>query len=264
MPGVPREMKALTRKHLKQIIVQKYALPPLEKFILRTTGIAESRLFEKLEATLKKFDDIPISFLPKIIGVDLKLAVSRRPEALYTRTLKFVDEIRSVVGKYIYTEKDDDLAEILGHILRNKKLFLSVAESFTGGLISDWITNIPGSSDYYQGSVICYSNESKIATLGVKKSTLEKFGAVSEPTAEEMVRGVQKLFNSECAIATTGIAGPSGGSAEKPVGLCYIAGRYKEKQIIKKLRFGNERSTNKERGAMAGLEILRRLLLNIE
>ena len=145
-----------------------------------------------------------------------------------------------------------------------KSLTLSIAESFTGGLIGDMITNIPGSSDYFLGDTVTYSNESKIRLLGVQSKTLEKFGAVSEETVKEMVRGVQKLFNSNCAIATTGIAGPGGATETKPVGLSYIAARVGEDERVMEFQFGTERLMNKKRGAIAGMELLRRLLLKIE
>ncbi len=264
MPGVPREMKRMVRTFLGDTINKKFSLPALEKFTLRTTGIAESRLFEKLESTLLKYEDIPISFLPKIIGVDLKLKIPVEPSETYARAVHLLEEIKSIVGKYIYTETESDLPEVLGNLLSSKGLSLAIAESFTGGLISDWITNIPGSSGYYFGSIISYSNASKVAELGVLQSTLDEVGAVSERTVIEMVKGVQQKFKAGCAIASTGIAGPGGGTADKPVGLCYIAARFKEKLMVKKLIFGKDRQINKERGAMAGIEILRRLILNIE
>jgi len=263
MPGVPREMKRMVEDHLKDIINRKYSLPSLDKFILRTTGIAESRLFEKLEKTLLKYDDIPISFLPKITGVDLKLKIPIQPSDIHKRAIDLLKEIQFIAKKYIYTDTESDLPETIGHLLSSRNLSLAIAESFTGGLISDWITNIPGSSTYYLGSVITYSNAAKMTELGVKQSTLDNCGAVSEQTVKEMVLGVQNKFKANCALASTGIAGPGGGSVEKPVGLCYLAARYNEKSIVKKFTFGKDRLINKERGAMAGLEALRRLILNI-
>ncbi|MCD4691810.1 MAG: CinA family protein [Calditrichales bacterium] len=151
----------------------------------------------------------------------------------------------------------------MGQILNQHKLTLCTAESFTGGLIGDLITNIPGSSNYYMGGLITYSNESKTALLDVQTQTLEKYGAVSEQTALEMVNGAQKRFNTHCAISTTGIAGPAGATETKPVGLCYIAARYKDKESVKEFHFGTDRLINKKRGAAAGLELLRRVILGI-
>ena len=146
-------------------------------------------------------------------------------------------------------------------MLTSKKLTLAVAESFTGGLVQDWVTDVPGSSAIFLGGIVTYSNESKTTFTDVNPETLGKFGAVSEQTAQEMVRGVQNKFNTDCAIATTGIAGPDGGSKEKPIGLCFVAARYKEKEYVRQFNFGTVRRVNKMRGAMAGLEMLRRLLI---
>ena len=152
----------------------------------------------------------------------------------------------------------------IGKVLTEQKLTLSVAESFTGGLIGDKISDISGSSAYFLGSVVTYSNDSKIQLLGVYRRTLQKFGTVSKQTVEEMVIGTQKVFHSNCAIASTGIAGPTGATENKPVGLCYLAAVYKDKMLTKQFNFGKDRRINKERGAVAGLELLRRLLLNMD
>jgi nicotinamide-nucleotide amidase len=263
MPGVPREMKKMVKDHVLREIVRFFKLPPIDIYILRTTGIPESRLFEYLEEILKDYEDISVSFLPKLTGVDIKLKIATEPQELHRRALELLSLIKNTVGKYIYTDTESELAEIIGRILLAKNLTLSVAESFTAGLISDWISDVPGCSDYFQGSVIAYSNESKSRELGVSQDTLTRFGAVSERTAEEMALGVQQLFKTDCAIASTGIAGPGGATPEKPVGLCYLAAAYRDKIFVKKFNFSAERRSNKERGAMAALEALRRLILDI-
>lgn len=263
MPGVPQEMKQMIAPTILDHIQGSFKLPLMTTHILRTTGIAESRLFEKLEPILLRYSDINPSFLPKITGVDIKLSVITLPKGQQNNILQFLADVREEIEKYIYTDSEMDMQEIIGQILRGKSLSLSVTESFTGGLISDWLTDIPGSSDYYLGSVLTYSNESKMRELGVAENTLSKFGAVSEETALEMVRGIQRLYKSDCAIATTGIAGPGGATDTKPVGLCYVSAMYKKKVFVKKFNFGGNRRVNKIRGAMAGLESLRRLLLNI-
>jgi nicotinamide-nucleotide amidase len=263
MPGVPREMKQMIQKNILDIIKSYFQLPDFRTFILRTTGIAESRLFEKLESTLIKYEDIPVSFLPKITGVDIKLKIANTNQDIVLRTEEFLSEIKQITQKYIYTEEEIELQEKVGEILKSKRLTLAIAESFTGGLISDWITDIPGSSDYFLGSVTSYSNTSKIRELGVSEDTLKNYGAVSEQTVQEMSTGVKNLYGSDCAIATTGIAGPGGATMKKPVGLCFISAVYKEKIFVKEFNFGTSRRINKERGAMAALESLRRLLLDM-
>jgi len=259
MPGVPHEMKNLIDNYVLNKVVEKYNLPEIKSFLFRTTSIAESRLFEMLQPVLDKFSDIPTAFLPKFTGVDIRLTQKNPDEKIE----KYADEIRNTISKYIYTEKEEDLSEVIGKILSERELTLSTAESFTGGLISDGITNISGSSEYFMGGITTYSNESKMQHLGVKESILQKFGAVSEETAGEMVKGVQKLFNTDCAISSTGIAGPTGATETKPVGLCYLGAAYKDKTVVRKFNFGKDRRINKERGAVAGLELLRRLILGI-
>jgi nicotinamide-nucleotide amidase len=259
MPGVPHEMKKLTELYIIDKIKQKYTLPEIKTFLFRTTSIAESRLFEMLQPVLKKYEDIPTAFLPKFTGVDIRVSQTN-PDNRITQYAKAINEI---INKYIYSETEEDLPKVLSSILTDKNLTLSTAESFTGGLISDYITNIPGSSEFFIGGITTYCNESKIQNLGVKDTTLQKFGAVSEETAAEMVIGVQKLFNTDCAISSTGIAGPTGATETKPVGLCYLAAAYKNKSIVRKFNFGNDRRINKERGAFAGMELLRRLILGL-
>jgi nicotinamide-nucleotide amidase len=175
----------------------------------------------------------------------------------------FVKRLRNRLSKYIYSESDLTLSEIVGQLLLEKKLTLSVAESFTGGLICDLLTNRPGSSEYFLGGAITYSNESKIHLLNVRPQTIEHHGAVSEQTALEMAEGVQRSFQSDCALSSTGIAGPTGATAQKPVGLCYLAAKYGTETEVRKFTFGKDRRMNKERGASAAFELLRRILTKV-
>lgn len=259
LPGVPHEMKALIRDCVLPVVTKNFNLPEMQNFLLRTTGIAESRLFEKLQPALTKFPGVKIAFLPKSTGIDIRLTAESNDKNI----TRLVGEIKQITGKYIFTDKDEELTEVVGKILSERKLSLSTAESFTGGLVSDWITNISGSSEYFIAGITTYSNESKIEKLGVSKNTIQKFGAVSEQTAHEMVLGVKKLFNTDCAIATTGIAGPTGATETKPVGLCFLAVSTENNTAVKQFNFGKNRRINKERGAIASLELLRRILLNI-
>ncbi len=259
LPGVPQEMKNLVSSSVLDRITKKYRLKEFQTYLMRTTGIAESRLFEKLESILKNYPKVNVAFLPKSTGVDIRL----KSDTSDVNTQRIFNEIKHIAGKYIYTELEEELTQVLGRILTEKKLTLSTAESFTGGLISDWITNISGSSAYFMAGITTYSNESKIAQLGVSESTLRQYGAVSEQTAKEMVLGIKKITKTDCAISSTGIAGPTGATETKPVGLCYLAANFKDKIIVKKFNFGKNRRFNKERGAIAGLELLRRLILEI-
>ena len=230
--------------------------------ILRTTGIAESRLHELIRDLLENNPQFSVAFLPKAIGVDLRFREASGDAEVADQWKKFIARIRQEVQNYIFTEDERNLEHVIVELLTEKKLTLAVAESFTGGLLQDWITNVPGSSVPFLGGIITYSNEAKLIFTNVSRHSLNNHGAVSEKVALEMVRGIQNKFESDCAIATTGIAGPGGGSEEKPVGLCYIAVRYKGNEIVQKFRFGNDREINKMRGAMAGLEILRQIIHN--
>ena len=263
MPGVPKEMKSMIDPEIINILKKTYKLIPFQTHLIRTTGIAESTLFEKLNPIFEKYPDIAVSYLPKFTGVDICLKYHSADESKIANVKKLSALCRETIGSYIYTEKEKELQEILAVQLKKRSLTLAVAESITGGLIADRITDVPGSSAYFLGSVITYSNKSKIDQLQVAPETLTKYGAVSEQTVKEMVSGIQKLFQSNCAIASTGIAGPTGATETKPVGLCYLAAACNDKIIARKYNFGKDRRINKERGTTAGLELLRRLLLDI-
>lgn len=261
MPGVPGEMKRMVSDHILDYLKHRLLLTPIHTVLLRTTGIPESKLYENLKPVLNAFPDIQTAFLPRYIGVDLRFKLISDDPKKIARLRKLEQQVRSAANKYIISDRPVELQEILGNLLSEKKHSLAVAESFTGGLIADLITNIPGSSAYFKAGLVTYSNESKRHLLGVTEQTLKQFGAVSRETALEMVRGVQTRLETDCAISTTGIAGPGGATDTKPVGLCYIAARFKAKEIVKEFHFGPERLINKKRGAVAGLELLRRLIL---
>ncbi|MBN2423776.1 MAG: competence/damage-inducible protein A [Calditrichaceae bacterium] len=264
MPGVPVEMKAMVNKFVLNYLSKKLKLPALHTRLLRTTGIAESTLYERLEEIINKNSRFPVAFLPRQIGVDLRFRYIGDNAQDINAFNQFVESVRSRIQKYVFTDKEEDLEEVIGHLLKEKELTLSTAESFTGGLAGDRLTNIPGSSDYFLGGVITYSNESKVKILNVKPETLADFGAVSKQIALEMARGVKIKFSSDCSIAATGIAGPGGATDKKPVGLAYIAAVYRDKELVRKFLFGENRLINKNRGVMAGMELLRQLLLDIK
>ncbi len=258
LPGVPYEMKMLIDEYLLDILSRKYQPAKPDIHVFRTNGLAESKLYEKVKNILDSIGNTyDIAFLPKTSGVDLRIK-SRPGEKLDQSDL---DKIREQISENIYSELYHTLPEIIGKLLIENKYSLAVGESFTGGTLSDWISNVPGCSQYFMGSVIAYSNESKNQFLHVPAQVIRRYGAVSSQTVEHMVRGIQRQFKTDCAIASTGIAGPGGGSKQKPVGLCYLAAARHEHLLVKKYNFGKDRRTNKERGAAAGLELLRRLFI---
>lgn len=268
LPGVPHEMKAM----IENIILPKFAEKFSDKleFIhiqktLLTTGLGESTLNEMLGNIFELIGDSKLAFLPSTEGVRLRInVIGKTTESAENKLSEIELKIRNKAGDYIYGVGNESIEQKIGNLLREKKLTLSVAESCTGGEISSRIVNVAGSSDYYLGGICSYSNFEKVNLLGVKNSTLEKYGAVSEETAIEMASGIRKLMKSDYSVSTTGIAGPSGGSIEKPVGLVWIGYSDKEKTCAWKFNFGEKREINIGRASMRALDILRRELLNLE
>ncbi len=259
MPGVPREMREIFTSQITDQIRDNFALPGLYHRILRTTGVAESKLYEILKPALDKYPEVELSFLPKLIAVDLRLRAGRQEPVDELAT-----EIRKRAGNFVFTETESNLGEVVGKLLTEQEATLAVAESFTGGLISDWLTDVPGCSGYFLGSAVTYSNESKMKLLGVSHETLQEYGAVSDQTVREMALGTRQLYGADYAIASTGIAGPTGATETKPVGMCYLAVAGPNGIMYSRhFRFGNDRRMNKQRGAIAGIELLRRLLLGL-
>jgi nicotinamide-nucleotide amidase len=172
--------------------------------------------------------------------------------------------IRQKVEKYIYGTNDEELEEVVGRLLTERRLTIAVAESCTGGLIADRITNVSGSSNYFERAVVAYSNRSKVELLGVPEALIQAHGAVSREVAEAMASGIRRTAQTDIGVSTTGIAGPTGGSAEKPVGLVWIGYADSGGSCALRFQFGDVRRNVKERAAQAALELVRRRLLGIE
>ena len=257
LPGVPREMKEMMTATILPWIKSQSSQRLIVKTI-RTTGIMESGLAEKMGDIVNSIDkNIKIAFLPQFTGVDIRVSGTDK-----TVVDKNVNEINSHVSKYIYGQDKDRLEEIIGQMLKEKTLTLTTAESCTGGLVGHRLTNIPGSSEHYLGGIISYSNKVKENNLGVDKSTLEQFGAVSSETAKEMAENVRSKLNSDLGLSITGIAGPGGGTDEKPVGLTYIALADGKNTRVKEFRFLSDRMLNKNASAQTALNMVRLYLLN--
>jgi nicotinamide-nucleotide amidase len=263
MPGVPMEMKGM---------IEYTVIPKLREIcpdcrvkvdFIRTTGLAESVIYQKMESELNQFTSYEIAFLPNFSGVDLRVVRRDKDIPDDQKFEKFLKLLHDEIGDAIYAREDIGLEEVLGNLLRERKLSISVAESLTGGLVQHKLTQIPGSSDYFMGGIVSYSNEAKMELLGVKESSLKKYGAVSEPVAKEMAEGVRKRLGTDIGIATTGIAGPTGATATKPVGLVYLALSANDILIARKQVFGPDRNSVKQRSAQAALELARRYLLGL-
>ena len=257
LPGVPKEMKAMINDSVIPILKDQVTNPLITRTI-RTTGIPESALAEKINEKIKiDYSQCSVAFLPKLTGVDIRLSC---------RNIKIIQDIEEiltrVIEKYVYGYDNVSLEEVVGNRLRELGLTLATAESCTGGLLGHRITGVSGSSDYYLGGVVSYNNKAKMELLGVKKQTLEKFGSVSEETVREMAQGVKSLFKTDLGISISGIAGPTGGSPEKPVGLIYI-GLSSEKEVtIKKFNFFRDRDSNKRISSQVALNMIRLALKN--
>ena len=258
LPGVPYEMRNLISEQILPELRHDLELVKPAALLFRTTGLAESRLHELVTPELQEFRDITVAFLPKSSGVDLRIIFAEDDEKYIAQVHR---RISDRLGIHIYTGEEKLLEVIVAELLIKKQLTLGIAESFTGGLIGDLFTDIPGSSGFFLGSAVTYSNTAKSKLLSVEPETIKTHGAVSEETVREMVYGAKKLFASDCAIATTGIAGPTGATSEKPVGLCFLAAAFSDRIETRRFVFGKDRRINKERGAYAGIELLRRLLL---
>ncbi len=228
---------------------------------LRTTGITESALASLLDGWEMAPPAATLAFLPSHAGVDVRVTVWNVPDPEADAALeRAAAELVPVLGAHYYAEGHTDLAAVVLDRLRERGWRLAVAESCTGGLVGVRLTAIPGSSDVFLGGVISYSDASKTRELGVPEDLLRSAGAVSEPVVLAMVRGVTRLFGAPAGIAVTGIAGPAGGSEDKPVGTVWLAARLGEHERAARRRFPGGRHDVRRRSAQAGLDLLRRLV----
>lgn len=256
MPGVPAEMKSMMTNTILPWIESR-SKSKIHVTVMRTTGIMESVLYEKVQGILDDYPQINVAFLPRFTGVDIRLTTSDK------NTLnRLVDQISPVIQKYHFGGEGVELEDAVGSLLIKNRKTIATAESCTGGLIGDRLTNISGSSLYYKGGIVAYSNSVKEKTIGVKKETLDSAGSVSEETALEMARGIRNKLNADIGLSTTGIAGPKGGTKEKPVGLVYIAISYDRGEKVYRFTFTPYRKTNKLMTSQAALNITRIHILN--
>ena len=264
MPGVPREMESMMNDAVIPRLRKECPECRVTVNLFRTTGIAESAIYEEIEQDLDKFPDYEIAFLPKFTGVDIRVIRSQTDRGNGHQFQKFSDMLYGHIGEFIYATEPVELEEVVGRLLSEKQQSIAVAESLTGGLIEDKLTDISGSSRYFIGGVVAYSNQIKMNLLGVRRTVLEEHGAVSEAVAGEMAAGIRKKFNTDLGLATTGIAGPTGATETKPVGLVYIGVASAARVDVKKFNFGGDRLIVKQRSAQAALELVRRAILKLE
>jgi nicotinamide-nucleotide amidase len=263
MPGVPQEMKAV----MTEEIIPRLSRMFVSDLILHRTFLVRNYAESILAEHLSDWEDslpasIKLAYLPKMGIIRLRLtARGKQGEGLEQRLEEECAKLKALLGNDIMDDGDRPLEEVLGEMLRQRGLTLATAESCTGGSIAARITSVPGSSDYYKGSVVAYSNEVKMNLLGVEADTLAQHGAVSEETVRQMALGVKKLLGTDCAVTTSGIAGPGGGTPEKPVGTVWIAAAYGDRVCTMKQFSDRGREMNIER---AGNNALLQLIALIE
>lgn len=263
LPGVPQEMKGIVKAAVVPRLEERGDLQTVVHRTLLTAGIGESSLQEKIGDLVEGLGDtLRLAYLPSTSGVRLRLSAhgddARDAEQ---RIEAFEARLRERIGKYIFGTGDDTLEAVLGAMLRERGLTLATAESCTGGFVAHRLTNVSGSSDYFVGSVVSYANAVKVEQLGVDPEALEQYGAVSEPVALQMARGVRRALSADIGISTTGIAGPTGGTPEKPVGTVWLGYADDAGDRAVQLQFTQDRMLNKELFSTSALELVRRQLL---
>ena len=263
LPGVPFEMKSLFEDECEKVIFDNFDLPKIYHRMIKTVGIGESwlsDLIQNWENNLAK--NIKLAFLPSIGRVKLRLTGFGDDEKTIKNAIKKEEEkLIPIIDKYVFGYDSDELENIIGDQLKSKKQDLSIAESCTGGYVSNLITSIPGSSKYFKGSLIAYSNEIKIKELGVSPENINDFGAVSKEVVEEMAKNIRLKFKTSIGIASSGVAGPGGGTKDKPVGTVWVAYSDTKITVSKKLNLTERRDVNI---ILSSINLLNLLRINLK
>ncbi|MDQ1318633.1 MAG: nicotinamide-nucleotide amidase [Candidatus Poribacteria bacterium] len=262
MPGVPREMKKMCQDAVFPWIAEKVGNVAIKSKVIKVAGLGESAVANEINDIVESLSNPTIAFLcqPGEVTVRITAKASNSDEAF-----KMIDDVakrvKDKLGDNVFGEDNQTIEQVIGNMLLSSHRTVALAESCTGGLVSDRITDISGSSDYFLGGVISYSNHLKIDLLGVSSDDLKKYGAVSATVAEQMAQGIRELVNSDYGISITGIAGPTGATAEKPVGLVYIGVASRNGAYSKEFRFVGDRTGIKRWASQSALDMLRRELL---
>ncbi|HDS06336.1 MAG TPA: competence/damage-inducible protein A [Bacteroides sp.] len=265
LPGVPYEMKQLMEDQVMPRLRRRIRIPYTVHRTVMTQGVPESYLAALLrnwEAELPSC--VKLAYLPSPGIVRLRLTVHEPCTEEAEQILKVnIDKLLGIIPEHIFGFDDISLEEALGQLLREQGLTIATAESCTGGNVARMITSVPESSDYFTGSIVAYHNRIKTGILKVDESAVARFGAVSREVAEQMASGVKRIFGTDCAIATTGIAGPGGGTADKPVGTTWIAVAAGERIYSRKFLFGGSRERIITQASCSAIQLLRQLILKM-
>lgn len=261
LPGPPKEMKPMFEDTVRPYL-QKKADSIIMSRVIKILGIGESAVAEELKDIMAAQTNPTIAPYAKDVGVMLRITAKVNNEEEASKLIEPIEkEIKNRLGDNIYATEDVNIEDVVAKLLIEKKLTISTAESCTGGMIAGTLINYPGISEVFLEGAVTYSNEAKHNRLGVKNETLEKYGAVSEETAREMAIGIANIAKTDVSIVTTGIAGPEGGTPEKPVGLVYIGVYFKGEVTVKKYVFNGNRSRVRLQATTTGLDMLRRVLM---
>ena len=261
LPGPPREMQNMYLLEVEPLLKGDFALdiPKTIRKNIKIFGLGESQVEERLGKLVNSLDGCSMALLAVDGEVHIRLTAEESEDKDSNSDLNsLVTKIVEKMGRNVFAFDDETMISKIGRLLSSRGGKLAVAESCTGGLLGKLITDLPGSSNYFWGGIISYSNEAKQIILGVKEETLKTYGAVSRETAREMAQGMLKTSGADFALSITGIAGPDGGSSEKPVGLVYIALAYNDGCDVKELRFGLDRDLIRILSAKSALDLLRR------
>ncbi|MFN3801212.1 competence/damage-inducible protein A [Belliella pelovolcani] len=263
MPGVPHEMKKLMNDFVIPKIKSLYPLPIIYHKVIKTVGIGESWLADVIKDWEKNLPEhIKLAYLPSLGQVRLRLtAFGDDYDELQADVETVIDQVKPLIDKYIYGYNHESLEESIGRLLKQANKKVALAESCSGGYISHLITSIPGSSKYFQGTLVPYHNQFKNEILDVEAEILKNHGAVSEETIIQMAENIRTMFGADYGLASSGVAGPDGGWKEKPVGTVWIACAYEGKTVSKKLQLTQDRMLNIQLTAVAALNLLRLCIL---
>ena len=264
MPGVPSEMKHIMQEHVLPLISTLAGSHTIIHRNIMTFGTFEAKLAERLESFEKELPAmVKLAYLPPQGIIKLRLTgTGDDPELVQRTEEEQVRKLYSIIPEVIYAEDEVTLEETVGKLLFDNNLTVSTAESCTGGRIASMITTVPGSSAWFRGSVVAYDNSIKTGVLGVDPAIISRHGAVSEETGRAMAAGMRKLAATDYAVAVTGIAGPSGGTPEKPVGTVWIAVASARGIVAEKHRFADDRQVNISRSASTALNLLRKQIIS--
>ncbi|MFO7675281.1 MAG: CinA family nicotinamide mononucleotide deamidase-related protein [bacterium] len=254
LPGVPAELEALYDA-IEPELRQRFRARAAGRARIRVAVVPESALAPVVERVLRRHPGVMSAYYPSTTGVDVVLSAGAA-----RRLGRAAAAVRRAIGGSVFEVGDRDLAEVVGGLARARRLVLSTAESCTGGMVAARLTDVPGSSEWFAGGVVAYSNAAKSALLGVSEATLARHGAVSRPTARQMALGACRRFGTSVGIAVSGIAGPGGGSPAKPVGLVFVAAAVRGRARGERFLFAGPRRSVRERATAAALDLCRRAL----